>query len=207
MIEKSTVLIGRLLLVTGILLGVLAPAHADAQLRVMTPVELASSATLIARARVIDTDESDYSDFRQIAELELVDVIEGDFTIGEVRVAAQSLVAFTNDHYKKKEEWLVFLSQEAGFYRTVNYQYGQFLIEGEVVKNWRNADNVAADMPYYSVREEIEQIMAGIRRPAVDVQPAAPTGAQQQLDNATPASRPRPSANRPPPQVVRPERP
>ena len=63
----------------------------------MTPVELASSATLIARARVIDTDESDYSDFRQIAELELIDVIEGDFTIGEVRVAAQSLVAFTND--------------------------------------------------------------------------------------------------------------
>lgn len=206
MVEKLTASIGRLLLLTGILLGVLAPAHADAQLRVMTPVELASNATLIARARVISTDESDYSDFQQIARLELVDVIEGDFTIRDIRVAAKSLIAFTNDRYEKKEEWLVFLRQDGGFYRTVNYQYGQFLLEGEIVKNWRNADNVATDKPYYSVREEIEQIMAGIRAPVVGTQPVAPP-APQSRDSVTPAARPRPSANRPPPRVVRPERP
>ena len=194
----------RLLLLTALLVAVAAPADAHANLRVMTPVELASNAIIVARARVLSVDESDWGNFRQIAKLELVDVIEGDFTIGEVRVAARSLVAYTNDRYAKKEEWLVFLWHDAGFYRTVNYQYGQFRIENEVVKGWRNADNVASDRPYYSVREEIEQIYAGIRAPVgEDPQPAA--AQPQQLQQAPPAARPRPSANRPPPTVIRPE--
>jgi hypothetical protein len=193
----------RLLLLTA-LLGAAAPTDAHANLRVMTPVELASNAIIVARARVLSVDESDWGNFRQIAKLELVDVIEGDFTIGEVRVAARSLVAYTNDRYAKKEEWLVFLWHDAGFYRTVNYQYGQFRIENEVVKGWRNAENVASDRPYYSVREEIEQIYAGIRAPVgEDPQPAA--AQPQQLQQAPPAARPRPSANRPPPTVIRPE--
>jgi hypothetical protein len=172
----------------------------------MTPVELAANATIIARARVLDTDDSDWGDFRQVAELELLDVIEGDFTLREIHVGAKSLVAYTNDRFAKKEEWLVFLRQDGGIYRVVNYQYGQFRIENDVVQGWRNADNVAVDKPYYSVREEIEQIMAGIRTPVAEQVQQAPAPAEP-IQQAPPAARPRPSANKPPPRIIRPEQP
>lgn len=195
----------RLFLLATLLSSAIVPADGSANLRVMRPVELATSSTIIARARVLSVDESEWGNFRQIARLELVDVIEGDFTIKEVRVAAQSLVAYTDDRYAKKEEWLVFLWHDAGFYRTVNYQYGQFRIENEVVRGWRNAENVASDRPYYSVREEIEQILAGIKAPAAEEpQSAVPPS---QVQQAPPAARPRPSSNRPPPTVIRPEQP
>lgn len=195
----------RLFLLATLLSSAIVPVDGSANLRVMRPVELATSSTIIARARVLSVDESEWGNFRQIARLELVDVIEGDFTIKEVRVAAQSLVAYTDDRYAKKEEWLVFLWHDAGFYRTVNYQYGQFRIENEVVRGWRNAENVASDRPYYSVREEIEQILAGIKAPAAEEpQSAAPPS---QVQQAPPAARPRPSSNRPPPTVIRPEQP
>src|SRR6185369_11094610 len=90
--------------------------------------------------------------------------------------------AYTDDRYAKKEEWLVFLSHDAGFYRTVNYQYGQFRIEGDVVRGWRDAENVASDKPYYSVREEIERLLTEMRTPPPaetlqpGQQPAPPTG-------------------------------
>ena len=154
MMVSSPVMI-RLTLVFAALLAAIVPVDALPNLRVMPPAELVANSVIIARVRVTDTDESDWADFKQMATLELVDVIEGDFTVKKVRVAAGSLVAYTSDRYAKKEEWLVFLWHDAGFYRTVNYQYGQFRIEGDVVKGWRNSDNVASDRPYYSVREEV----------------------------------------------------
>jgi hypothetical protein len=172
----------------------------------MPPAELIANSVIIARARVVDVDESDWGDFKQMATLELEDVIEGDFTLKRVRVAARSLVAYTDDKYAKKEEWLVFLWHDAGFYRTVNYQYGQFKIENDVVRGWRNADNVASDRPYYSVREEVERLLTEMRTPA----PADP-GAQPgpQAGPSTPAQQ-RPEQQNPPrkpPKVVHPGRP
>jgi hypothetical protein len=195
-----------LCLLLALLVAAAVPAHAGPNLRIMAPAELVASSVIIARARVVDVDESDWADFKQVVTLELVDVIEGDFTLERVRVAARSLVAYTNDRYAKKEEWLVFLSHEAGLYRTVNYQYGQFRIEGDVVRAWRNAENVAADKPYYSVREEIERLLTEMRTPPP---PPVPDGGQPapQGRQLTPQRPGQPPPRQAPPRVERPERP
>ncbi len=183
------------------------PTRGTPNLRVMPPAELVANSVIIARARVVDVDESDWADFRQVATLEFVDVIEGDFTLKRVQVAAGSLVAYTSDHYSKKEEWLVFLWHDAGFYRTVNYQYGQFKIENDVVRGWRNSENVASDKPYYSVREEVERLVTDMRTPSSPAD--APAAVPPQAAGATkPPQRPaaqRPAARKP--QVIRPDRP
>lgn len=146
---------------------------AGPNLRVMPPSELASKSDVIARVRVIETEESDWGDFRQVAKLELVDVIDGDFTIKHVNVAARSLHAFTDDKYEKKEEFLVFLSHDAGFYRTINFQYGQFRIENDIVRGWRDEDNNPSDKPYYAVREDIERILTELRSPTTTDAPSS----------------------------------
>jgi hypothetical protein len=154
----------RIITLSLLIAALAAPAPAGC-LRVMSTQELATASLLIARARVDDTDYSDWGEYGQIAQLELVDVIEGDFTLKSVRVLAVSHVACADDFYKKKDEYLVFLELRGGLYHTVNFQFGQFRIEGEVVRGWRNADGVANEKPYYSVREEIESIVAGIKNP------------------------------------------
>jgi hypothetical protein len=193
----------RLCLLVALVLALCAPLTAGPNLRVMTPAELVANSVIIARVRVVDVDESDWGDFKQVATLELVDVIEGDYTIERVRVAARSLVAYTNDRYAKKEEWLVFLSHEPGLYRTVNFQYGQFRIEGDVVRGWRSDENVAADKPYYSVREEIERLVTEMRTPPPAEVLQAPPPQSGQAAPPKPGQRPPRSA----PRVVRPERP
>jgi hypothetical protein len=166
-----------------------APARA-ACLRIMTPQELAEAAILIARVRVTETDDSDWGEFGQIAKVEILDVIEGDFTLKNARVLARSHVACADDHYAKKEEFVVFLEQRGGLYHTVNFQYGQFRVEGEVVKGWRDAEGTAREKPYYSVREDIEAIVAGIRNPKPEQVP----------DQTTPATAAPVDPEAPPPQ-------
>jgi hypothetical protein len=144
-------------------------------LRVMSTQELATASLLIARVRVQETDDSDWGEYGQIATLDLVDVIEGDFTLKSVRVLAKSHIACADDYYKKKDEFLVFLELRGGLYHTVNFQFGQFRIEGEVVRGWRNSDGVAVEKPYYSVREEVESIVAGIRNPKPPEEQVAPS--------------------------------
>ncbi len=197
----------RFCLLVVLAVGSLVPASGGPNLRVMTPAELASNSVIIARVKVVDVDESDWADFRQIATLELTDVIDGDFTLPRVNVAARSLVAYTDDKYAKKEEWLVFLWHDAGFYRTVNYQYGQFRIENDVVKGWRNAENVATDKPYYSVREEIERLLTDMRTPPTsgEVQQST-TLVRPQATQPRPGQQPRPP-RKPGPPVIRSERP
>jgi len=173
------------------------PVHASC-LRVMNQQELALASILIARARVVETDDSDWGEFGQIATLELVDIIEGDITIKTVRVLAKSHVACADDQYRKKDEFLVFLEQSGGLYHTVNYQYGQFRIEGEVVRAWRNGDGATSEKPYYSVREEVESIVAGIRNPKPestgDLQPTAQPSTPQPQPNTPGTSRAIPPA-------------
>ena len=196
----------RLCLLVVLALALSAPSFAGPNLRVMTPAELVANSVIIARVRVVDVDESDWGDFKQVATLELVDVVEGDYTLDRVRVAARSLLAYTNDRYAKKEEWLVFLAHEGGLYRTVNYQYGQFRIEGDVVRGWRTDENVTVDKPYYSVREEIERLVTDMRTPPPSEVLQGPPAAGPQAGQA---AQPKPGQRPPrtPPRVVRPERP
>lgn len=199
-------------LVTGVMLatsvvGLALPGNGE--LRVMPIRELIAKSVLIARVKVDKTDESDWGDFKQIAKLDIVDVIEGDFTLEDVRVAGNSLVANTDDKYKKKEEWLVFLIRDGGLYRTLNYQYGRFRLDGDVVRGWRDADNVIGDKPYYSVREEIEIILTEIKspvepeQPAVESQPPSGEGPKTAQRPGQAPVKPKPG----PPKVTRPEQP
>jgi hypothetical protein len=193
----------RFCLLVALVLALSAPLTAGPNLRVMAPAELVANSVIIARVRVVDVDESDWGDFKQVVTLELVDVIEGDYTLEHVRVAARSLVAYTSDRYAKKEEWLVFLAHDGGLYRTVNFQYGQFRIEGDVVHAWRSNENVAADKPYYSVREEIERLVTDMRTPPPAEVLQAPPPQSGQAAPPKPGQR----APRSVPKVVRPERP
>lgn len=189
------------------IVGLALPGNGD--LRVMPIRELIAKSVLIARVKVDKTDESDWGDFKQIAKLDIVDVIEGDFTLKDVRVAGNSLVANTDDKYAKKEEWLVFLIRDGGLYRTLNYQYGRFRLDGDVVRGWRDSDNVISDKPYYSVREEIEIMLTEIKSP---VEPEVPGGEGQSPSGEGPktALQPGQAPVKPkagPPKVTRPDRP
>jgi hypothetical protein len=67
---------------------------------------------------------------------------------------------------------LVFLEQQESLFHTVNYQYGQFQIVGEIVKGWRDKTNKPVDKPYAEVRQEIVALVNAAHAPPVD--PAAP---------------------------------
>jgi hypothetical protein len=103
--------------------------------------------------------------FGQIARLRPVDVIEGDFTLKEINVFARSNVPCAEDTYVKEQEMLIFLEPVESLFRTLNFQYGQFPIVGEVVKGWRDKSNRAIDKPYAEVRREIEGYLNTIHSP------------------------------------------
>jgi len=177
-------------------------------LRVMNTTELVLNSLLIARVHVKDTDKSKWSSFKQVAELELVDIIEGDTTLKKVQVGVKSLIANADDDLDEKQDVLVFLYLEGGFYRILNYQYGRFLIEGDTVIGWRNAENVAVNAPYSAVRAEILSISDNLRSHGGEVL-AKDKASAQPLPSRT-ASDPQQKPSRPPgtpPRIVRPERP
>jgi hypothetical protein len=125
-------------------------------LRVMPADELARTSSFIARVKVLKSGKANYRGmYRQLAIAATLEVIEGDFTLESIYVLARSNVPCAEDHYEKGQEMLVFLEAEAGVFHTVNFQYGQFLIEGEIVKAWRDKSNRTVDKPYAEVRNEI----------------------------------------------------
>jgi hypothetical protein len=67
----------------------------------------------------------------------------------------------------------------------VNYQYGQFLIVGEIVKGWRDKANKPVDKPYEEVRREIQMFIAAARNPK-------PEGPQQPQKPVKPPEQPAP---------------
>jgi hypothetical protein len=128
-------------------------------LRVMPLHDLVVHASLIARVRVDDVEKSKWGSYKQVVEMEVIDVVAGDKTQDEITVLAGSLAANTDDWYKEDEEWLVFLEFDSGYYRTVNYQYGRFRINGDTVTAWREADEQYSPRPYAEVREQIRQAL------------------------------------------------
>jgi hypothetical protein len=142
-------------------------------LRVMPMEEVARQAILIARVKVHKVEKARYrGEFNQMATLYPVDVIEGDFTLRRIDVLARSGVRCAEDNYVKEDEMLVFLEPEDSLFHTVNYQYGQFPIVGEIVKGWRDKANKPIDKPYAEVRREIQAWIAAAHTPKPEDQPS-----------------------------------
>jgi hypothetical protein len=138
-------------------------------LRVNPIDELTRQAILIARVKVHRVDKANYRGaFSQIAMLTPVDVIDGDFTLKEINVLARSSVRCAEDHYTRDDEMLVFLEPEGSLFQTVNFQYGQFPIVGEIVKGWRDKANNPIDKPYAEVRREIQACVNASHTPKLE---------------------------------------
>jgi hypothetical protein len=151
-------------------------------LRIMPVEEMARNAVFIARVKVHRVDKANYRGmFNQLATLRPLDVIEGDFTLREVNVLSRSNVQCAEDNYIKEQEMLVFLQPVDSLFQTLNYQYGQFLISGEIVKGWRDKANKPVDKPYVEVRQEIEAYLNAAHGPQTETPtppPPAPNPAQ-----------------------------
>jgi len=128
--------------------------------------ELTRQSVLIARVKVRRVDRANYKgEFNQLAVLTPIDVIDGDFTLKELNVLARSSVRCAEDNYAKEEEMLVFLEPQDSLFHTVDYQYGQFPIVGEIVKGWRDKANKPIDKPYAEVRAQIQACVAAAHTP------------------------------------------
>jgi hypothetical protein len=163
-------------------------------LRLMHVDELARNATWIGRVKVRKADKANYrGSFSQIATLQPLEVIEGDFTLKGLNVLALSTVRCAEDNYIKDQELLVFLEPQDSLFRTLNFQYGQFLIANDIVKGWRDANNNLVDKPYAEVRKEILTYINAAQTPKSQEPPPQPSAQQ-------PAPKPSPQqpAQRPP---------
>ena len=144
-------------------------------LRVMPMEEVVRQAILIARVKVHKVEKARYrGEFNQMAVLNPIDVIEGDFTLRQINVLARSGVRCAEDNYEKNDDMLVFLEPEDSLFHTVNYQYGQFPIVGEIVKGWRDKGNKPIDKPYDEVRREIQAWIAAAHTPKPEDQQPPP---------------------------------
>jgi len=152
-------------------------------LRVMPIDELTRNSILIARVKVLKASRVNYRGvFSQLAILKPIDVIDGDFTLKQVNVLARANVRCAEDNFIEKQEMLVFLALEDSLFRTQNFQYGQFLIDGEIVKGWRDKANKPVDRLYSEVRQEIEAYVNAIHHPPSDAPVPPPTKPIRQPD-------------------------
>ncbi|HMG35681.1 MAG TPA: hypothetical protein VKM94_17220 [Blastocatellia bacterium] len=148
----------------GLALPVLAQSHSPTCLRIMSLDEIVRSSILIGRVKVKKVERARFrGEFGQLATLTPVDVIDGDFTLTEINVLAGSAVRCAEDYYERDHEMLVFLEPESSLFHTVNYQFGAFMIVGNLVKNWREKDKIC-DKPYAEVKEQILQSLVVVRR-------------------------------------------
>jgi hypothetical protein len=74
---------------------------------------------------------------------------------------------------------LVFLEPEDSLFRTLNFQYGQFLIVNDIVRGWRDANNHPIDKPYAEVRKEILAYINAAQTPKSQEPPPPQPSAQQ----------------------------
>jgi len=167
----------------------------------MSVDELSRTAALIARVKVHRVQRVNYrGSYNQLAVLRPVEVIEGDFTLKEMNVLARSNVQCAEDNYVLNEEMLVFLEPEEGLFRTVNFQFGQFQIAGDVVKSWRDKANKPIDKPYNDVKQEVEALVNAAHSP----QSEGPLGAGARQSSSPQPMAPQPSTD---PQVIAPPQP
>jgi hypothetical protein len=135
-------------------------------LRIMPMDELIRGSIWIGRVKVHKVRKANYrGSFGQLAILQVTDTIDGDSTVQERPVLANSNVPCATDIYEAKQDMLVFLKPEDSLFRTNNFQYGQFLIVGDLVKGWRDKTNNVVDKPYAEVRKELEDYLKQLRNP------------------------------------------
>ena len=159
-------------------------------LRTMPMDELTRNAIWIGRVKVRRADKANYrGSFSQIAALQPIDVIEGDFTLKELNVLALSTVRCAEDAYAKDQEMLVFLEPQDSLFHTANYQYGQFLNVNNIVQGWRDASNNLIDRPYAEVRKEILAYLNAAQTPKSQEPPPQPS-AQQPTQRPPESSQP-----------------
>lgn len=106
-------------------------------MRVMPVDELSLRADVVVRAKVKKVEKASYLDYTQLATLQVTDIIKGDSRLKDVRVWSGTQNINANDSFSKDGDLLIFLVHEQTFYRLLNFQFGIFPIEGEVVRNWR----------------------------------------------------------------------
>jgi len=131
-------------------------------MRAMSPEELTKESQLIVRVKVNKVDKATYLGlYEQIAILKVTEVVDGDTSLRgkEIRVWAQSRVPCAEDSYTLNDELLVFLVREVTFYRTLNYQFGQFHMQNEQVLGWRDKDKGEIAKNYPEVATEIRTIL------------------------------------------------
>jgi hypothetical protein len=119
-------------------------------LRVMPVEELSTQADTILRGRVKKIEKANYlGKYTQLVSFQVLDVVKGDSSLigQETKIWAGTRVSNAKDSYIKGVEVLVFLEHEQTFYYTLNFQYGQFLIEGDAVQRWRVAPPPPPTLP------------------------------------------------------------
>jgi hypothetical protein len=189
----------KLVLIIGILGSLVAACAGLSQnracLRVMTIDELTKGSTYIARVKVVKAEKINYRGmYAQLATVVPTEVIDGDPTLKKLNVLSKSNVQCAEDNYVIGQEMLVFLVPEESLFRTLNFQYGQFLIVGNVVRGWRDKANKPVDKLYADAQKEIECILNPTpqppggennppRRPVPADPPATPPTNSQVLSN------------------------
>lgn len=117
------------------------PAAALCQgLRAMPIEELTLRADAIVRGEVKKVSKVVYlGSYTRRVTLRVSEVLKGDIRWAgqDMTIWAGSRLMHAADQYEEKTEMLLFLAREQTFFYTLNYQHGQFLIEGDSVKNWR----------------------------------------------------------------------
>jgi hypothetical protein len=128
----------------------------------MSSEELTKEAELIVRVKVTRVERATYQGlYDQLATLKVNEVVDGDTTLKdkEIKVWSQTRIPCATDSYAINDELLVFLVREVTFYRTLNYQYGQFHMQNEQVMGWRDKDKGEIAKNYPDVTTEIRTIL------------------------------------------------
>ncbi|MGH9822138.1 MAG: hypothetical protein ACREDR_02605 [Blastocatellia bacterium] len=164
--------------------------------RIMPVDELTREAAFIARVKVAKAEKVNYKGmYSQTAQLNPVDVLNGDFTLKELNVLADSNLPCAEDKYSNGQDMLVFLVPQDSLFRTLDLQYGEFKVEGEIVKGWRDKNNNPIDRPYNEVRQEI----FGYLNPAV----TPPKPAEGPREGPPPDDKPTPQSQQKPPSEIK----
>ncbi len=130
---------------------VITPVAALCQgLRAMPIEELTLRADAIVRGEVKKVSKVVYlGSYTRRVTLRVSEVLKGDIRwIGQdMTIWAGSRLMHAADQYEENTEMLLFLAREQTFFYTLNYQHGQFLIEGDSIKNWRVAKEGSSTAP------------------------------------------------------------
>lgn len=108
----------------------------------MPTEELTLRADAIVRGEIKKVSKVVYlGSYTRRVTVRVSEVLKGDIRwVGQdLTVWAGSRLMHAADNYEEKTQMLLFLAREQTFFYTLNYQYGQFLIEGDTIKNWRVA--------------------------------------------------------------------